>query len=292
MTANRANAKKCTGPKSKASRLKTRFNALKLGLYASHEILPGEDRELYDAIQVRILAFYDPQAPMEEVLCGQIVKTIWRLRRLKSADTVAHKRASVSIVANEVRNEVERRDATEFEIDFTLIRSLYDEYAPPTTDESTPQLKESEIKLSRTGPVALVQKLPPPAFAFFKSYASTDGKPPGREIASEIRAVTKHLLQLHEKLEAMQARRMSIIGHPSIDSKVEDVARSPEHSSASNDQSTPEASLAVATNKLVRGRRTDEIQAMLNCALPFFPLGKMPNCVLVRCQIALAVFLA
>ena len=208
--ANRANAQKCTGPKSKAGRTRTRFNALKLGLYASHEILPGEDRDHYDAIHVRILAFYDPQTPMEELLCGQLVKTIWRLRRLESADTVAHKRASVSIVANEVRHAVEQRDATEFEIDFTLIRSLYDEYAPAPKD--APPLEESEIKLSRTGPVALVQKRPPPAFAFFKSYASTDGKAPGREIASEIRAVTKHLLQLHERLEAMQARRMSIFG--------------------------------------------------------------------------------
>ena len=241
ITANRANAQKCTGPKSKASRLKTRFNALKLGLYASREILPGEDRDHYDAIHVRFLAYYDPQTPMEEVLCGQIVKTIWRLRRLESADTVAHKRASVSIVANEVRHAVERRDANEFEIDFTLMRSLYDEYAPAPNDESAPPLKESEIKLSRTGPVALVQKRPPPAFAFLKSYASKDGKAPGREIASEIRAVTKHLLQLHENLEAMQTRRLSIIGQSNLGREVEDAARSPKRSQVPNDQPTPEA---------------------------------------------------
>src|SRR5450755_2149634 len=102
-------------------------------------------------------------------------------------------------------------------------------------------LKESEIKLSRTGPVALVQKLQPPAFAFFKSYASTDGKAPGREIASEIRAVTKHLLQLQEKLEAMQARRMSIFGQTNIGSKAKDEARSSGQSSAPNDQPTAEA---------------------------------------------------
>ena len=254
--ANRANAKKCTGPKTEAGKFKSRLNALKLGLYSVQEFLPGEARELYQVIHLKILAFYHPQSPMEELLCGQIAKTIWRLRRLEQADTVAHKRAAVSIVANEIGHEALHRDATEFEIDFMLKRQIYDEYAPPPQDESVAPPKESEIKLNPKEPTLLYLRPPPPEFAFLKSYTSKDSKAHGREIAAEIRAVTKHLLQLHDQLEAMQTRRLAIPSQIKLRPVAKNVARTTDHS-ASAENGPTEAAESVSNNEPMGPRGTE-----------------------------------
>jgi len=41
--ANRLNAKRCTGPRSDAGKERSRSNALKTGIYAQSQIVPGED---------------------------------------------------------------------------------------------------------------------------------------------------------------------------------------------------------------------------------------------------------
>ena len=41
--ANRKNARKSTGPKTKLGKEKASMNAMKLGIYAEHHVMVGED---------------------------------------------------------------------------------------------------------------------------------------------------------------------------------------------------------------------------------------------------------
>ena len=47
--ANKKNAKKSTGPKTKLGKEKVSINAMKLGIYAEHHVMVGEDTEQYKA---------------------------------------------------------------------------------------------------------------------------------------------------------------------------------------------------------------------------------------------------
>ena len=45
LLANKLNAKKSTGPKTKLGKEKVSINAIKLGIYAEHHVMVGEDTD-------------------------------------------------------------------------------------------------------------------------------------------------------------------------------------------------------------------------------------------------------
>ena len=45
--ANKNNARRSTGPKTKLGKDKVSMNAIKLGIYAEHHVMVGEDTEQY-----------------------------------------------------------------------------------------------------------------------------------------------------------------------------------------------------------------------------------------------------
>ena len=47
--ANKNNARRSTGPKTKLGKEKVSMNAIKLGIYAEHHVMVGEDTEQYKA---------------------------------------------------------------------------------------------------------------------------------------------------------------------------------------------------------------------------------------------------
>ena len=83
--ANRRNAKRSTGPQTDRGKLAARFNAVTLGLFAKHVVIPvcdghGSDKEfrrLLDELQQEFL----PVGTFEEWLVVKIAESMWRLRR-------------------------------------------------------------------------------------------------------------------------------------------------------------------------------------------------------------------
>jgi hypothetical protein len=83
--ANRSNAKRSTGPKTDRGKLAVRFNAVTLGLFAKHVVIPicdghGGEREfrrLLDDLQQE----FQPLGIFEEWLVVKIAESMWRLRR-------------------------------------------------------------------------------------------------------------------------------------------------------------------------------------------------------------------
>src|SRR6201990_1459834 len=76
--ANRANAKKSTGPKDTE---RTRFNGLKHGLRAEQVVIPGESREEFEA---EIAGWFDdwrPRPRARAALVERAAVATWKLRR-------------------------------------------------------------------------------------------------------------------------------------------------------------------------------------------------------------------
>lgn len=104
ISANRENARKSTGPTTERGKSKSRLNALKLGIYATTPVLPGEDEEAYQEIAKSNLEYFAPVGPVESVLVGQITTEQWRLERIQRAENALLLRAREGQIAKFLRS--------------------------------------------------------------------------------------------------------------------------------------------------------------------------------------------
>ena len=79
--ANRANAARSTGPKTPEGRKWSSFNALQHGIYAREVVLPGEDRDAYDALLQQLGEDLGPKGQVEVGLVKRLADIWWRLER-------------------------------------------------------------------------------------------------------------------------------------------------------------------------------------------------------------------
>ena len=85
--ANRKNAKKSTGPRTKEGKTRSAKNALKHGLLARDTVMPGEDRADFDRQLSALEADIQPGNSLEFELVRQIADAQWRTRRLTRLET-------------------------------------------------------------------------------------------------------------------------------------------------------------------------------------------------------------
>ena len=76
--ANRANARKSTGPKDTAL---TRLNAVKHGLLSNEVLMKDEDGKALAGLGERMRKELSPKGELENILVDRIVSSIWRLKR-------------------------------------------------------------------------------------------------------------------------------------------------------------------------------------------------------------------
>jgi hypothetical protein len=86
IAANRENARRSTGPKTKLGKSRTKNNALTHGVYATNSLIPGEDAELYEAIKSEQRSIFKPKTFIEKALVDQLIKDLWNLRRIAKAE--------------------------------------------------------------------------------------------------------------------------------------------------------------------------------------------------------------
>ena len=98
-TANRANAQKSTGPRTDNGKSRSAQNALQHGLTATTSVLPDEDEAVFEALHERMLHYFDPISILEEELVEDLVRVLWRLRRVPQVEAgifqEAHHRAAI-----------------------------------------------------------------------------------------------------------------------------------------------------------------------------------------------------
>src|SRR3954453_20274046 len=83
--ANRKNASRSTGPQTNRGKRIARFNAVTLGLFAKHVVIPicdghGSEKEFRRLLE-DLQREFQPMGPFEEWLVVKIAEGMWRLRR-------------------------------------------------------------------------------------------------------------------------------------------------------------------------------------------------------------------
>ncbi len=86
LAANRANARKSTGPRTPEGKAISRHNALKHGILAQalipEALAPYESQDAFDELVTELLDIFKPINAIEELLVQQIAVAYWRLARL------------------------------------------------------------------------------------------------------------------------------------------------------------------------------------------------------------------
>ena len=79
--ANRRNAQKSTGPRTRKGKDTISLNAVKHGLLARKNVISSEDQADFDLYRDRMLTDLIPATPLESMLAERIVNLSWRLIR-------------------------------------------------------------------------------------------------------------------------------------------------------------------------------------------------------------------
>src|ERR1700692_4704502 len=85
--ANRANARKSTGPITDEGKQRSLCNAVRQGLTAETVIGALEDAEDYKAFEAAIIADYDAQSAVERELVLRLASLLWRVGRGTTMET-------------------------------------------------------------------------------------------------------------------------------------------------------------------------------------------------------------
>jgi hypothetical protein len=80
--ANRANARRSTGPRTAAGKAKSSLNAIKHGLRAQTTVLPGENIADFHALVGDFEEQFQPATALEWTLLRQLADAEWRMRRV------------------------------------------------------------------------------------------------------------------------------------------------------------------------------------------------------------------
>jgi hypothetical protein len=84
--ANRLNAQKSTGPTSAGGRAAVRFNALKSGIDAQSQVIPGEDPAALALLTAEYHDRYQPATPEVRALVDTLVTAEWMQRRFRTLE--------------------------------------------------------------------------------------------------------------------------------------------------------------------------------------------------------------
>jgi len=85
--ANRRNAQKSTGPRTPRGKARSSMNALKSGVHARSEIIPGERAASLNGLAAYYVKRFAPATPEERYYVDILIRDDWRQRRLAKADT-------------------------------------------------------------------------------------------------------------------------------------------------------------------------------------------------------------
>src|SRR5207237_8360223 len=83
--ANRANAKKSTGPRTPEGKRRVSLNALTHGLTASTAVLPFENPDHFEKFAAALRAELRPAGFLQTLLSERVIDAAWKLRRASRA---------------------------------------------------------------------------------------------------------------------------------------------------------------------------------------------------------------
>ena len=88
IAANRANARKSTGPRTAEGKEKVAQNAAKHGLFSQKKVVFSENQVEFDLLEGEMMEELAPVGVMETMLATRIVNLMWRLKRIERMQSV------------------------------------------------------------------------------------------------------------------------------------------------------------------------------------------------------------
>ncbi len=86
LEANRRNAIKSTGPRTRAGKALSSRNALKHGLCAEQVLLPNEDEGEYERLGEQLIDDFSPVGALETTLVQTLAADLWRIGRIRKIE--------------------------------------------------------------------------------------------------------------------------------------------------------------------------------------------------------------
>jgi hypothetical protein len=88
-------ARRATGQRTAAGKQRSKYNALKQGLFSQVVVLEGELRPQYESLLATLLEHFQPVGSLEQVLMEKLAMLLWRHRRLVVAEGAEIRQATV-----------------------------------------------------------------------------------------------------------------------------------------------------------------------------------------------------
>ena len=119
IAANRRNAKKSTGPKTKEGKIKSSQNSIKHGLYSKKHVLDSplikEDQNEYRQLMQSVIDNFNPQTIIESILVQKIANAMWHYQRVVIAET-----ESINKKLDELSTQFEKNSTKDFENELNI----------------------------------------------------------------------------------------------------------------------------------------------------------------------------
>jgi hypothetical protein len=181
--ANRMNAQKSTGPRTAAGKAVSRFNALKHGIYAVHQIMFDEKPEDLAELTAEYHEQYSPADANQRFLVDTLVHNEWRLRRTRRVEAELWQTAYNTFIVRNIETTVTCTSGDAFATDSSTFERLQRvvnscerayhrashelervqaENVAPAHDPETSQPKQSAPASANMGSVRQNPKTPPP----------------------------------------------------------------------------------------------------------------------------------
>jgi hypothetical protein len=122
--ANRKNAQKSSGPRTTAGKATSRFNALKHGIYAVHQIMFDEKPEDLAELAAEYHEHHSPANSDERFLVDTLVHNEWRLRRTRRVEAELWQTASNAFLVKNIETTVTCTSGDAFATDSSTFERL------------------------------------------------------------------------------------------------------------------------------------------------------------------------
>ncbi len=149
LEANRRNANKSTGPRTRAGKALSSRNALKHGLCAEQVLLPDEDEGEYERLGEQLIDDFSPVGALETTLVQTLAADLWRIGRIRKIEVGVLAWQLHEIESNRAYERAESYEdfagpSMDLSMDSTIItdREKYDEAMSAHTRAKAEQRKE------------------------------------------------------------------------------------------------------------------------------------------------------
>jgi len=121
-----------------ARKIKKLYPALKHGAYSASGLLPGEDPVAFEELHQNLIAYYEPNGPLQEYTILDVARTIWRKENLQTFRIAeAARKRHLAIRAEMIPSATPALQHLEY---------LRDDWIPPTAAEIETATEAAEAR--------------------------------------------------------------------------------------------------------------------------------------------------